>query len=150
MILWLALRRLLPLLAVLSLALLPVAAPAAVAGMHAPTTAQAERSAPHEHGHAMAPMDIAPMDDMVGAAMDAMPCCPPEAVASPDQQPGDGSKGCLKGCPLMALCLGSLASLPPTGIGLPVPLATGTAAFARRAEGFASVTGTPPPEPPRA
>jgi hypothetical protein len=149
-ILWLALRRLLPLLAVLSLALLPVAAPAAVAGMHAPTTAQAERSAPHEHGHAMAPMDMAPMDDMAGAAMDAMPCCPPEAAAPSDQQPGDGSEGCLKGCPLMALCLAGLASLPPSGIGLPVPFATGAPLFARKAARFASVTGTPPPEPPRA
>ncbi|MCJ2057275.1 hypothetical protein MKL09_11995 [Methylobacterium sp. J-048] len=142
MILWLALRRLLPLLAVLSLALIPVAAPAAVAGMHAPI-AQGNQAVPHEHGHAMAAMDMA------DAAMAAMPCCPPEAAA-PADQPGDGAKGCLKGCPLMALCLGSLASLPPSGIGLPVPLATGATAFARRADGFASVTGTPPPEPPRA
>jgi hypothetical protein len=135
-ILWLALRRLLPLLAVLSLALTPVAAPAAVAGMHAP---MAQAAAPHGHDHAMA---------MAEDAMAAMPCCPPEAA--PADQPADGAKGCLKGCPLMALCLGSLASLPPSGIGLPMPRAAGTAAFALSAEGFASVTGTPPPEPPRA
>ncbi|MHC2106520.1 hypothetical protein [Methylobacterium sp. CM6246] len=232
MILWLALRRLLPLLAVLSLALLPVAAPAAVAGMHAPTMARAERAAPHEHGHAMAQKDLAQKDlaqkdlaqkdlaqkdlaqkdlaqkdlaqkdlaqkdlaqkdlaqkdlaqkdlaqkdlaqkdlaqkdlaqkdlaqkdlaqkdNMAGAAMDAMPCCPPEAATPPDQQPGDGdgSTGCLKGCPLMALCLAGLASLPPSGVGLPVPFATGAPLFARKAARFASVTGTPPPEPPRA
>ncbi|MCJ2095727.1 hypothetical protein MKK67_24970 [Methylobacterium sp. J-072] len=146
MILWLALRRLLPLLAVLSLALSPVAAPAAVAGMHAPM-AQADQ-APPLHGHAHAMDGPAMAMDMAEAAMAAMPCCPPEAAA-PADQPGDGAKGCLKGCPLMALCLGSLASLPPSAIGLPVPLATGAAAFALRAEGFASVTGTPPPEPPR-
>jgi len=140
-ILWLALRRLLPLLAVLSLALTPVAAPAAVAGMHAPMAQADQAPVLHEHGPAMASMDM--------AAMDAMPCCPPEAAA-PTDHPADGAKGCVKGCPLMALCLSSLASLPPSGIGLPVPLATGTAAFARRAEGFASLTGTPPPEPPRA
>lgn len=162
MILWLALRRLLPLLAVLSLALLPVAAPAAVADMHAPTMARAERAAPHEHGHAMAQKDLAQKDlaqkdlaqkdNMAGAAMDAMPCCPPEAATPPDQQPGDGdgSTGCLKGCPLMALCLAGLASLPPSGVGLPVPFATGAPLFARKAARFASVTGTPPPEPPRA
>ncbi|SFM22050.1 hypothetical protein [Methylobacterium pseudosasicola] len=148
MILWLALRRLLPLLAVLSLALTPVAAPAAVAGMHAPMARADQAPALHGHTHAMDEPAMASMA-MAEAAMESMPCCPPEAAASADQT-GDGAKGCLKGCPLMALCLGSLASLPPSGIGLPVPLATGAAAFALSAEGFASVTGTPPPEPPRA
>jgi hypothetical protein len=137
-ILWLAFRRLLPLLAVLSLALMPVAAPAAVAGMHAPMAHADPAAAAHPHGHAMAAMEIAE------AAMAAMPCCPPEAA-----EPADSGKGCLKGCPLMALCLGSLASLPPAGIGLPVPSPAGTAVFAPRADGFASVTGMPPSEPPR-
>lgn len=57
---WLALRRLLPLLAVLGLALAPVTASAAATGMRATTTFQ---------GHAMAMPDV-DMDDMAGMAMD--------------------------------------------------------------------------------
>ena len=99
---WLALRRLLPLLAVLSLALTPVTAPAATAGMHA-----AMPAAVHDHhGHAMPDMGMADDGsghvDMADMAMDDMPCCPHEKAARPD---------CAKGCPLMALCLrdGALA-----------------------------------------
>ena len=89
---WHALRRLLPLLAVLSLALTPVIASAAAAGMASSMTAQAATS--HE---AMPGMDHAGM-----ANMDDMPCCPPENPAKPD---------CAKaGYPLMALCLASGAS----------------------------------------
>lgn len=136
MTLWLALRRLLPLLAVLSLALTPVTASAAAAGMHASMTAQAHGS--HE---AMPAMDHAGMD-MAGMDMDEMPCCPPEKAANPDCAKG--------GCPLMALCLASIASLLPAAVPVPAPVATRTSPDWPAAPSFASVHGPPLPEPPRA
>lgn len=139
--LWLALRRLLPLLAVLSLALTPVTAPAATAGMHAKMSA-----AVHDHhGHAMPDMDTA--DDasgnvgMADMAMDDMPCCPHEKAAKPD---------CAKGCPLMALCLATVASLLPTAVVLPAPVGSRASMAWPAPASLASVNGTPLPEPPRA
>ncbi|KOX47983.1 hypothetical protein ADL19_21500 [Streptomyces purpurogeneiscleroticus] len=130
----LALRRLLPLLAVLSLALTPVAAPAAVAGLRASMTAQARIG--HE---AMRSEDQA---GLVGMDMAEMPCCPSEKTASPD---------CAKaGCPLLALCLAGIASLPPASVSIPAPLATRTIRAWPDAASFASVHGPPLPEPPRA
>ena len=132
---WLALRRLLPLLAVLSLALTPVTASAAAAGMHASMTAQAH--GPHD---AMSPMDHAGME-MAGMDMDDMPCCPPEKAEKPD---------CAKaGCPLMALCLASVASLLPATVPVPAPVATRAAPVWPDLASFASVHGPPLPEPPR-
>ncbi len=115
---WLALRRLLPLLAVLSLALTPVTASAAAAGMHAAMTAQADGAQP---------------------AMDDMPCCPPEKA--------DCTKA---GCPLMALCLASVASLLPVATPIPTPVATRAVSTWPAAASFASLHGPPLPEPPRA
>ncbi|GJD31229.1 hypothetical protein PMNALOAF_2483 [Methylobacterium adhaesivum] len=128
---WLALRRLLPLLAVLSLALAPVTASAAAAGMRAPTAVQ---------GHTMAVPDDA-MDDMAGMAMDEMPCCPKERPDMPD---------CSKGCPLMALCLAKVATGLPVAVGLPgrVSVVEGTA-WAVIAS-FDSLSQGPPTEPPQA
>ncbi|MGV7029680.1 hypothetical protein [Methylobacterium symbioticum] len=133
---WLALRRLLPLLAVLSLALMPVTASAAAAGMHASVTAQAH--GPYE---AMPAMDHADMD-MASMDMDDMPCCPPEKAGKPD---------CAKsGCPLMALCLASVASLLPAAVPVPAPVATRATPAWPDLASFASVHGPPLPEPPRA
>lgn len=130
---WLALRRLLPLLAVLSLALTPVTASAAAAGMHASMTAQA-------HGPTPA-MDHGAMD-MAGMDMDDMPCCPPEKAEKPD---------CAKaGCPLLALCLAHVASVLPTSVPVPAPVATRTSRAWPDAASFASAHGPPLPEPPRA
>jgi hypothetical protein len=130
----LALRRLLPLLAVLSLALTPVAAPAAVAGMRASIAAQARV------GH-----EAIPSEDQAGLAemdMADMPCCPPEKTARPD---------CAKaGCPLLALCLAGIASLPPAAMSVPAPVATRTIRSWPDAASFASMHGPPLPEPPRA
>lgn len=127
---WLAFRRLFPLLAVLSLALAPVTASAAAAGMHAATAMQ---------GHAMAMPDEA-MDDVAGMAMDDMPCCPKARPDLPD---------CSKGCPLMALCLAKVATGLPGGLRLPsrVAVAAGTAWVV--AVAFDSVSQGPSPEPPR-
>jgi hypothetical protein len=131
---WLALRRLLPLLAVLSLALTPVAAPAAVAGMRASVMAQA--GVGHEAMPAVDPADMAAID------MAEMPCCPPKKTAKPD---------CAKaGCPLLALCLAGIASLPPAAMSVPAPVATRTSRSWPDAASFASVHGPPLPEPPRA
>lgn len=132
---WLALRRLLPLLAVLSLALTPVTASAAAAGMHASMTAQA-----HGSHAAMPAMDHAGMD-MAGMGMDDMPCCPPEKAEKPD---------CAKaGCPLLALCLASVTSLLPAAVPVPAPVATRTSCAWPDAASFASLHGPPLPEPPR-
>ncbi len=141
---WLALRRLLPLLAVLSLALTPVAAPTATAGMHASMAhIGPDATAMAGHGH----MDYAAMGhhdagsaDMAGIDMDDMPCCPKAPAAKPD---------CAKGCPLMALCLASVASLLPAALPVPVPVATRASVSWPALTTFASVHGTPYPEPPR-
>ncbi|MGU3404695.1 hypothetical protein [Methylobacterium brachiatum] len=142
MTLWLALRRLLPLLAVLSLALTPVTAPAATAGMHASMAAPATSSMPAGHHHGMV-MDDAGTDAMAmaGMAMDDMPCCPKEKAGKPD---------CTKGCPLMALCLASAASLLPGTVAVPAPVASRATLSWPASASFASVHGTPLPEPPRA
>ena len=96
---WLALRRLLPLLAVLSLALAPVTASAAAGH------ARAGGDAGHMHG------DARRGHGRHGRmAMDDMPCCPNEKPAMPD---------CSKGCPLMALCLAKVTTRLPAGLGLP-------------------------------
>ena len=138
---WLALRRLLPLLAVLSLALTPVTAPAATASMHA-----AMPAAVHDHhGHVMPDMGMADDGsghvDMADMAMDDMPCCPHEKAAKPD---------CAKGCPLMALCLATVTSLLPTAVVLPAPVGRRADVAWPAPSPFASVHGTPLPEPPRA
>ncbi|WP_375453669.1 hypothetical protein [uncultured Methylobacterium sp.] len=141
MTLWLALRRLLPLLAVLSLALAPVAASAAAADMRAPTAMQGSAQAVQGHaqaiqGHAQAMQD----GDMAGMAMDAMPCCPHETPAMPD---------CAKGCPLMALCLAKVAARLPGAVGLPTRAAVVQGTRWDGAASFRSLAQAPPSEPPR-
>ena len=87
---------------------------------------------------------IAEMEGMdVGDAdMADMPCCPPGKAAKPD---------CAKaGCPLLALCLASVASLLPTAASVPAPVATRTSRVWPDAASFASLSGRPLPEPPRA
>lgn len=144
--LWLALRRLLPLLAVLSLALAPVAASAAAADMRAPTAMQGPAQAMQGHAHAMqahahAMQAHAMQDgDMAGMAVDAMPCCPHETPAMPD---------CAKGCPLMALCLAKVAARLPGAVGLPTRAAVVQGTRWDGAASFRSLAQAPPSEPPR-
>lgn len=146
MIVWLALRRLLPLLAVLSLALMPVTAPAAIAGMHA---SMAPIAMSHHHA-GMAAMDMTNMD-MSGTDMDGMPCCPKAEAATPaHSRPDHPSPDCAKGCPLMALCLASVASLLPSALPMPVPVARRASLSWPEPASFASVQKAPLPEPPRA
>ncbi len=161
MTLWLALRRLLPLLAVLSLALTPATAPAAAAGMHAAMVQARHAAFPvdqgragmdHAHRH-HAGMDHAALDhhgagsvDSAGMAMDAMPCCPKTEAG----ETGPEKRDCAKGCPLMALCLASVASLLPAALSVPVPVATRASLSWPDPATFASVHAPPLPEPPRA
>ncbi|WP_267358775.1 MULTISPECIES: hypothetical protein [unclassified Methylobacterium] len=147
MMFWLALRRLLPLLAVFSLALTPVTAPAATARMHGSmaghhTVIMASHGMTQGHmHHAAVDRDETTSVGMADMGMDDMPCCPKSEATKPD---------CPKGCPLMALCLASVASLLPTPLPVPVPVASRMSVSWPNLEAFASVHGTPLPEPPRA
>ncbi len=91
---WLALRRVLPVLAILGLVFAPFTAPAVAGGMNAT-------------------MAMTAADDM--AMAEDMPCCPPEKPVMPD---------CMKACPLLTLCLAktfagvSYAEAVPFRIGI--------------------------------
>ncbi|KQP51138.1 hypothetical protein ASF41_13205 [Methylobacterium sp. Leaf111] len=128
---WLAIRRLLPLLAILGIALAPVTASAATAGMRASTSVE---------GHPMAMLDDA-MGDMAGMAMDDMPCCPKDLPDLPD---------CSKACPLMALCLAKVATGFPGGLRMPARLAVLEGKAWSVTAAFDSLSQRPPSEPPRA
>ncbi|WP_306426577.1 hypothetical protein [Methylobacterium soli] len=56
---------------------------------------------------------------------------------------------CSKGCPLMALCLAKLVSGLPSGIGLPVRVASVEDRLWGGNAPFDSLVRAPPPEPPR-
>ena len=129
-----------PLLAVLSLALTPVTAAAATAGMHGSMQAQAKLVAIAGHHHDGMAMDHADMGVM-DMAVDDMSCCPKEKAEKPD---------CTKGCPQMALCLAGMASLMPSTVDVPAPVATRVGVSWPASASFASLHGTPLPEPPRA
>ncbi|KMO22844.1 hypothetical protein QR78_06200 [Methylobacterium indicum] len=128
---WLALRRLLPLLAVLSLALTPVTASTAAAGMRAPVSASTDHNLMAEMGAA----------DVAGMAMDDMPCCPHEKPAMPD---------CSKACPLMALCLAKVVPGPPISVGPLAPTLVASGVSWDGDAAFASLAQVPPSKPPRA
>ena len=80
---WLAITRLLAILAILGLVLAPFTAPAVAGGTAAPVAT------------ADGAMDMASMD----ADMADMPCCPPEKPVMPD---------CQKACPLATQCLAKI------------------------------------------
>lgn len=127
MILWLALRRLLVILAVISVALAPATASAVPAGDAA----------------FMASMggDTAAVADPANDAMADMPCCPPDEPMMPD---------CQKGCPLAALCLAKVALRLPVATAIPVRVAATPSQVVWRTEAmFTSLALRPPPEPPR-
>jgi hypothetical protein len=117
---WLAIRRLLPVLAVLGLILAPFTAPAVAGGMNPPISAMTAGD------------DTAMAEDM--------DCCPPEQPVMPD---------CLKTCPLLTVCLAktvqctSAASAMPVRIGIADVLVPGNDAPPR------TVAQGPPPRPPQ-
>lgn len=123
MIVWLALRRVLATLVVVSLALAPVTATAVPANGLTSTNAIGAQPAA-----------------AAATAMDDMPCCPPDGPMMPD---------CQKGCPLAALCWAKLASAPPVAAVVPVRLAIPSPVVWRMNASFVSVALRPPPEPPR-
>ncbi|WP_262297093.1 hypothetical protein [Microvirga sesbaniae] len=124
---WLAITRLLSILAIVGIVLAPFTAPAVAGGMAAPV-------AMTDTG-----MDMASSDD--GMTMADMPCCPPEKPAMPD---------CQKACPLATLCLAKLVQgILPVGevsarLGIAVALLPGNDAAPD------TLLPLPPPRPPQA
>jgi hypothetical protein len=122
---WLAITRLLSVLAIVGLVLAPFTAPAVAGGMAAPTAT------------ADAAMDVASMDD----GMAEMPCCPPEKPVMPD---------CQKACPLATLCLAKIVqgimpvSAVPARVSLAQALIPGDDADPD------TLAPIPPPRPPQA
>ena len=136
---WLALRRLLPLLAVLSLALAPVTASAAAAGMSARRAAvRAITATPWRC------MPTTPWTTWPGWPWTTCRAAPEERPDMPD---------CSKGCPLMALCLAKVATGLPVGVGLPGRVAgvegavLGRHRLLRQPVARAAAPSLPEPEP---
>lgn len=124
---WLAITRLLSVLAILSFVLAPFTAPAVAGGMATPAAM------------ADAGMVMASMGD--GMAMAGMPCCPPETPAVPD---------CQKACPLATLCLAKVVqgivpvTAVPTRFSIALARVTGNDAAPE------TLAPIPPPRPPQA
>jgi hypothetical protein len=118
--LWLAMQRVLPVLAVLGFLLTPFTPPAVAGGMNAP-------------------MAMLSGDNMVTA--EDMPCCPAQKPMMPD---------CMKACPLLTLCLakvfqgGSTIGAVLVRIGIAEHFARGNDASPD------TLAQGPPPRPPQA
>jgi hypothetical protein len=124
---WLAIARLLSVLAIVGIVLAPFTAPAVAGGIAVPMAT------------ADAGTDMTSMDgDM---AMSDMPCCPPEKPAMPD---------CQKACPLATLCVAKVVQgILPVGavsarLGIAVALLPGNDAAPD------TLVPIPPPRPPQA
>ncbi|MBM6595398.1 hypothetical protein [Microvirga pudoricolor] len=124
---WLAITRLLSILAILGLVLAPFTAPAVAGGMAAPM-------AMTDTG-----MDMAPPGD--GIAMAEMPCCPPEQPAVPD---------CQKACPLATLCLAKIAQGIAPVSAVPSRFSIARALLAGNDANLETLDPIPPPRPPQA
>lgn len=137
-----ALSWLLPLLAVLSLALAPLTVPVAASSMRAAVPASAVPMAGMDMARMqMSPTDRADTDTVMDASPEtAMPCCPHGPSGVPD---------CGKACPMMALCVAKAVAGLPAGAGLPLRIAVAQATSWEGDEVFASLVQAPLPEPPR-
>lgn len=125
--LWLAIRRLLPVLAVLGIVLAPFTAPAVADGMAMPMAMAATAT------------DMTAMDGDV--AMAEMPCCPPEKPAIPD---------CQKACPLATLCLAKIAQgILPVG-SVSTRFSVALALLPGNDADPDTLAPIPPPRPPQA
>jgi hypothetical protein len=125
--LWLAITRLLSVLAILGLVLAPFTAPAVAGGMPASMAITDTR------------MDMPSIDgDM---AMAEMPCCPPEQPAVPD---------CQKACPLATLCLAKIVQgiLPVDAVSARFSIAL--ALIPGNDSNPDTLAPVPPPRPPQA
>lgn len=122
---WLAITRLLSVLAILGLVLAPFTAPAVAGGMVAPA-AMADTG-----------MDMASMgDDMAD-----MPCCLPEEPVIPD---------CQKACPLATLCLAKIVQgIMPVG-ATSIRFSDALALFPGNDGNPDTLAPSPPPRPPQA
>jgi hypothetical protein len=123
---WLAIQRLLPILAVLGLVLAPLATPVMAAELAGP----------------MLSADVAMADMAVehaGMSSD-MPCCPPEKPVMPD---------CQKACPLAALCLAKCFGGLLASADEPLRLASLAPMISRDEIPPPSLGQAPPPPPPR-
>lgn len=117
--------RLLSILAVVSLLIVPMAAPSVAAA--APSVA-------------MAAAPAGAMEDMA-CTSDGMPCCPHEKPAVPD---------CPKSCPLAALCVtGCLPDAPVSGASIPARFAVADVKSPGDDVDPERLTEPPPPRPPR-
>jgi hypothetical protein len=125
---WLAIRRLLPILAVLGLVLAPATTPAVAAGLAGPMLSASAHAA-------MAGMAV----EETGMSSD-MPCCPPEKPVMPD---------CHKACPLVALCMAKCLGGLLASAGEPLRLASSAQMISRNEIAPASLVQAPPPPPPR-
>jgi hypothetical protein len=120
--LWLAITRLLSILAILGLVLAPFTAPAVAGGMAAPMA-----------------MDISSIGDEV--AMADMPCCPPEKPVMPD---------CQKACPLATLCLAKLVQGIAPVSDMPSRFNIARALLPGNDASPDTLAPIPPPRPPQA
>jgi quercetin dioxygenase-like cupin family protein len=113
----LAIRRLLPVLAVLGLVLASFTAPALAGGMAAPIAAMAA--------------------DGMALAGD-MDCCPPEQPIMPD---------CLKACPLLTVCLAKTVQCTSAASAMPVRIGTADLLIPGNDAPPDTVAHEPPPRP---
>ncbi|QFU14749.1 hypothetical protein [Microvirga thermotolerans] len=120
--LWLAITRLLSVLAILALVLAPITAPAVAEGMAAPVAA------------ADAAMDMA-------STGDDMPCCPPEKPVMPD---------CQKACPLATLCLAKIVQGVMPVNAVPARFSLARALIPGNDANPDTLAPIPPPRPPQA
>jgi hypothetical protein len=120
---WLAITRLLSILAVLGLVLAPFTVPAVAGGMAAPMT-MADAGA----------MDMASMGD-------DMPCCPPEKPVMPD---------CQKACPLATLCIAKIVQGIAPASAVPSRFSIARALLPGNDANLKTLDPIPPPRPPQA
>jgi hypothetical protein len=118
--LWCALRRLLPVLAVLGLVLAPFIVPAVAGGMSASTPAMTAGD---------------------GSAMGDMDCCRPERPVMPN---------CMKACPLPTMCLGNAILGVTSGGSLPIRIGLAQTLVPQDEAVLHTLAHGPPLRPPQA
>ena len=122
---WLAITRLLSVLAILGLVFTPLNAPAVAGGMVTPVAM------------VDAAMDMASM----GGDMADMPCCPPEKPVMPD---------CQKACPLATLCVAKIVQGVVPVNAVPARFSIAQALIPGNDANPDTLAPIPPPRPPQA
>jgi hypothetical protein len=124
---WLAITRLLAILAIVGIVVAPFAAPAVAGGMAAPM-AMADAGA-----------DMTSMDGDMAIA--DMPCCPPAKPVMPD---------CQKACPLATLCLAKIVQGIMPMNAVPARFSIAQALIPGNDANPDTLAPIPPPRPPQA